>query len=71
MGRSYIGEVDRRGEQADENSMCKGPVAGRSLGTKNAMGEGRQVKELLERLVETCQALLSGLFFILSPKSNG
>lgn len=37
---------------------------------EKAMGERGQVKELLEKLVEPCRALLSGFVFILSPKSN-
>lgn len=48
------------------------PSGRQELGTKKkAMREGGQGKEFLERLVETCGALISGFVFILSPKSNG
>lgn len=45
-------EEDRRGNQVEENSMCKGPVAD-SFGTRGRRISGR----VAERLVGLCRAL--------------
>lgn len=62
MGRSYIGEEDRRGEQAEENSMCKGPVAGRSLGTKKGHGGGKTSKRVAREISGDMPSLVKWTF---------